>query len=86
MLGVAGILTPELGAKLGGITGTAGKVAWCVSGAVLLAFAAAYFFRSISLFLLGATSRRGSSPCSAKDAAWFARSFACWAIALPSLE
>ncbi len=30
MLGVAGILTPELGAKLGGITGTAGKVAWCV--------------------------------------------------------
>ena len=28
MLGVAGILTPELGAKLGGITGQAGKVAW----------------------------------------------------------
>ena len=26
MLGVAGILTPELGAKLGGITGEAGKV------------------------------------------------------------
>jgi len=28
MLGVAGMLTPELGAKLGGFTGPAGRVPW----------------------------------------------------------